>query len=141
MSQPNQWGAADRSFGAQTYGNNSPALIAGRFIDQMSEIRAQDIPTNGIPALFPMNDQSMIVAKFWDANAEIKTVIFRRDDSAIVEQAIAPQQPVIQKPKDPLELILSKLDNFDQRIRTIEEKQSGAGSYYGTENKDQKQEA
>ena len=139
MSQPNQWGAADRSFGAQTYGNNSPALIAGRFIDQTSEIRAQDIPTNGIPALFPMNDQSMIVAKYWDANAEIKTVIFRRDDSAIVEQAISPQ-PVIQKPQDPLELILSKLDNFDKRIRSIEEKQTGAGSYYGTENKEKNQE-
>lgn len=136
MSQPNQWGAADRSFGAQTYGNNSPALIAGRFIDQMSEIRPQDVPTNGIPALFPMNDESMIIAKYWDSNAEIKTVIFRRDDSAIVEQAISQQPP--QKPQDPLEIILSKLNNFDERIRAIEEKQSGAGSYYGTENRDQK---
>lgn len=133
MSQPNQWGAADRSFGAQTYGNNSPALIAGRFIDQVSEIRPQDVPTNGIPALFPMNDESMIVAKYWDSNAEIKTVIFKRDDSAVVEQAIAPQTPM-----NPLELILNKLQSFEDRIKSIEDKQNGAGTYYGTENKDQK---
>ena len=49
----------------------------GRFVNDMNEITANDVPMTGSYAIFPKNDMSEIYAKAWNANGQITTMTYK----------------------------------------------------------------
>lgn len=115
--------------GMQPY-QSAKAILPGRVITSMQEMRPQDVPMDGSPAVFPTNDGQYVYLKFWDQDCNCQTIRYVRDNSTIQKQ---------EKPKDPMQLIMERLDEIEKRI-SISEQQSGGGTqssssaeqYYGT---------
>lgn len=54
-----------------------PMGISGRVVPNAEAIAANDVPMDGSVAFFPMQDMSQILAKSWNADGTIKTVIYK----------------------------------------------------------------
>lgn len=62
--------------------------IAGKIVQSVEQVVANDVPMDGSIAVFPKQDLSEIYAKQWGADGTIKTVVFRPatvDASAVLE--------------------------------------------------------
>lgn len=57
----------------------SQTQMSGRFVNDVAEITANDVPMTGTYAIFPKQDMSEIYAKAWDSNGQIKTIRFKAD--------------------------------------------------------------
>ena len=84
-------------------------------ISNPNEITPQEIPMDGSISLFPMQDGSAVIGKFWDNNGQIKTIRF------IPENVEQPRQ------QDPFAAINERLDTLESLIRN--QRQNHKGSY------------
>lgn len=114
------------------YQQPAKAILPGRIITNMQEMRPQDVPMDGSPAVFPTNDGSYIYVKYWDQDCNLQTVRYKRDDSPIA---------IPEKPKDPMQIIMERLDSMEERIAASEQKNlstnSSAQQYYGSKEGEQ----
>ena len=78
-----------------------PRLI-GRSISANDQIPPKEIPSDGSPAYFPMQDGSAILVKVWTGNGTIQTVRY------VPEQAQQPSQPEEHSNEE----ILKRLDSM-----------------------------
>lgn len=51
--------------------------INGKVVQNPDNIAANDVPMDGSVAFFPMQDMSQILAKSWNADGTIRTIIFK----------------------------------------------------------------
>lgn len=51
--------------------------LSGRIVPNAESIAANDVPMDGSIAFFPMQDMSQILAKSWNADGTIKTLIYK----------------------------------------------------------------
>lgn len=56
--------------------NQSQGLI-GKVVNDFSEITANDVPMNGISAVFPKADMSEVQLRTWTANGTIQTITYK----------------------------------------------------------------
>lgn len=54
-----------------------PRGLNGKVVQSVEMITANDVPMDGSVALFPMQDMSVILAKSWNADGTIKTILYR----------------------------------------------------------------
>ena len=82
-----------------------PQGVLGRMITSPDQITPQEIPMDGSISLFPMQDGSAVIGKFWDSNGQIKTIRF------VPENVEQPRQ------QDPFVAINERLDTLESLIR------------------------
>ena len=87
-----------------------PHLI-GRSISANDQIPPKEIPSDGSPAYFPMQDGSAILVKVWTGNGTIQTVRY------VPEQAQQPSQPEERSNEE----ILKRLDSMEQKLNSLTE--------------------
>ena len=54
-----------------------PIGISGKVVQNPDSIAANDVPMDGSMAFFPMQDMSQILAKSWNADGTIRTIVFK----------------------------------------------------------------
>ena len=96
----------------QNYGNN----IAGKIVNDFSEITCNDIPMNGQGAIFVKGDLSEIVLKKWESNGTISTMPFK----PFVEQN--PNNVANDSLKGENDPFKSFLSTFEDQMRVLNEK-------------------
>lgn len=90
-----------------------PHLI-GRSISANDQIPPKEIPSDGSPAYFPMQDGSAILVKVWTGNGTINTVRYIPEQ---VQQA-SPQTPTDTSSN---EEILRRLESLENKITSLTE--------------------
>lgn len=89
-----------------TASQSRPQGVLGHMITSPDQITPQEIPMDGSISLFPMQDGSAVIGKFWDSNGQIKTIRF------IPENVEQPQQ------QDPFATINARFDALENLIRS-----------------------
>lgn len=89
----------------------TPSLV-GRIVTANDQIPPAEIPSNGTPAYFPMQDGSAILVKVWNGNGTINTVRY------IPEPAQPAPQP---QPQDnsAQEEILRRLESLENKLTSL----------------------
>lgn len=87
-----------------------PHLI-GRSISANDQIPPKEIPSDGSPAYFPMQDGSAILVKVWTGNGTIQTVRY------VPEQVQQPSQPEEHSNEE----ILKRLESLESKITLHDE--------------------
>ena len=98
-----------------TASQSRPQGVLGHMITSPDQITPQEIPMDGSISLFPMQDGSAVIGKFWDNNGQIKTIRF------IPENVEQPRQ------QDPFAAINERLDTLESLIRN--QRQNHKGNY------------
>lgn len=88
-----------------------PHLI-GRSISANDQIPPKEIPSDGSPAYFPMQDGSAILVKVWTGNGTIQTVRY------VPEQVQQPSQPNLPEDSSNAE-ILKRLESLENKITSL----------------------
>lgn len=93
------------------------STIRARYINSPEDIQLGEVPMDGSMPLFMMNDRSAIVGKYWDKDAQLKTVRYLPE---IVQEPVnQPQVPVVQTVIDPdISNRLDKLESLVQKCLT-----------------------
>lgn len=89
-----------------TVNQSRPQGILGHMITSPDQITPQEIPMDGSISLFPMQDGSAVIGKFWDSNGQIKTIRFIPEN---VEQTPS---------DDPFATINARFDALENLIRS-----------------------
>lgn len=96
-----------------------PSGINGRVVQSVEMITANDVPMDGSAAFFPMQDMSAILAKSWNADGTIKTVIFKPVNETV------PQNESQNKENLKFELsdgtVASFMNRFDELSERLEQ--------------------
>lgn len=105
---------------AQNTNTFSCPMIAGRMVDQESEIAPGEVPMDGKSvAVFVQNNLEHVYVKKWGGDGRIYTNTYVLD---------RPQQPVVQGPSnDILEQILGRLDGIEKQL--MKQKKSSNPNY------------
>lgn len=69
-----------------------PRGVNGRVVQSVEMITANDVPMDGSAAFFPMQDMSAILAKSWNADGTIKTVIFKPVNETLPQNSAQNQE-------------------------------------------------
>ena len=56
---------------------NQPQGLIGKAVNDFAEITANDVPMNGVSAIFPKTDLSEIQLRTWAANGTIQTITYK----------------------------------------------------------------
>lgn len=81
--------------------------LAGRVVNKLDDILPNEVPMDGTSSLFPLQDESAIFVKSWNADGTIRTVKYLREVTDIPKK----------KPSDPIE----ELKNYiDERFNKLE---------------------
>lgn len=97
--------------------------IAGRYVQDVNQVTANEVPMDGNFAFFPKEDLSEIYAKCWSADGQIKTIAFKPSEIMDANNT----SPSVEKSKidalgDATDGIISKLDVMTDKINAIEQK-------------------
>lgn len=84
--------------------------ITGRLIRTIDEVTPQEVPMNGSPGVFPLQDMSAIFVKAWTKEGNIATVRFvpEAQEEKQVSTNLDARLDAIDKRFDKLERMLSK---------------------------------
>ena len=85
----------------QMFGQQMQSNVFGKMIQAPTDIMPGDIPMNGTPCFFPMQDGSAIYMKAWSADGTINTMRF------------LPENPAAKEPTQ-LDRIENMLSNFNE---------------------------
>lgn len=88
------------------------ASIRARYINSPEDIQLGEVPMDGSMPLFMMSDKSVIIGKYWDKDAQLKTARYLREPDN--EPANRPQVPMVQTVIDPD--ISNRLDRLEQLV-------------------------
>ena len=69
----------------QMFGQQMQSNVFGKMIQAPTDIMPGDIPMNGTPCFFPMQDGSAIYMKAWSADGTINTMRFLPENPATKE--------------------------------------------------------
>ena len=86
----------------------APQLV-GRRVNANDQIPPSEIPSDGSPAYFPMEDGSAILVKVWTGNGTIQTVRY-------IPEPVQPQQP---RDSSVQEEILKRLESLEGKLTSL----------------------
>lgn len=82
--------------------------LKGRIVDDISEVKPNEIPMDGSFCYFPQRDGKKIFVKLWNSNAQLLTFCF------------IPEEPVLQAQenaeKQGYEKVLERLDEIEAKL-------------------------
>lgn len=108
------WNGPVQSYQPQPRSQLSPIPV--RVVFSPEQISPQEIPTNGMPAIFPLNDGSRIIVKSLLPNGTFSEAVYVPEITAPVEPQH--QQPQIQQ-TNPVEEMSKRLEVVEERINKI----------------------
>lgn len=73
------WGVQRNNTNAMMQPNIS--TIVGRVVPNQNDIKANEVPMDGTPGVFPQNDGSCIYVKQWNSNGTISTYKYVREQN------------------------------------------------------------
>lgn len=95
--------------------------IAGRTVQSMDQITANEVPMDGSLAFFPRQDMTEIYAKQWNADGTIKTVIYRPVMDNMVNSQGNNQNQQITIPDDVTQAFMDRFDELSGKIEQLEQ--------------------
>ena len=97
--------------------------MAGRYVNDFSEITANDVPMGGQPAVFIKNDRGEIQLREWSPNGQIITTLYKPQiepkQSEVSNVSNIPQQPLFDAKTEILEPIFNKLADLEQQVAKL----------------------
>lgn len=97
-----------------------PMGIAGRTVQSVEQITANEVPMDGSLAFFPRQDMAEIYAKQWNADGTIKTVIYRPVmDNAVNSQGNNQNQQITIS-DDVTRAFMNRFDELSEKIEQLE---------------------
>lgn len=94
--------------------------IAGRTVQSVEQITANEVPMDGSLAFFPKQDMTEIYAKQWNADGTIKTVIYRPVMDNAVNSQSNNQTQQITIPDDVTQAFMNRFDELSNRMEQLE---------------------
>ncbi len=94
--------------------------IAGRTVQSVEQITANEVPMDGSLAFFPRQDMAEIYAKQWNADGTIKTVIYRPVIDNAVNSQGNNQNQQITIPDDVTQAFMNRFDELSGKIEQLE---------------------
>lgn len=95
--------------------------IAGRTVQSMDQITANEVPMDGSLAFFPRQDMAEIYAKQWNADGTIKTVIYRPVMDNTINSQGNNQNQQITIPDDVTRAFMDRFDELSGKIEQLEQ--------------------
>lgn len=97
-----------------------PMGISGRVVPNAEAIAANDVPMDGSVAFFPMQDMSQILAKSWNADGTIKTVIYKPFVETPSNLSTANEKFNVELSDDVTQAFMQRFDDIADRISRLE---------------------
>lgn len=95
--------------------------INGRVVQSVEMITANDVPMDGSAAFFPMQDMSAILAKSWNADGTIKTVIFKPINETVPQNEIQNKENLkIDLSDGTVAAFMDRFDELSERLEQLE---------------------
>lgn len=98
-----------------------PMGISGRVVPNAEAIAANDVPMDGSVAFFPMQDMSQILAKSWNADGTIKTVIYKPFVETPSNLSTANEKMNVGLSDDVTQAFMQKFDDISNKISQLEQ--------------------
>lgn len=107
---------------ANQYISNVPSL-SGRFLNDFSEITANDVPMDGRSAVFVKNDKSEIQLREWSPNGQIVTTSYKaqicKNDSEADNVSTKLKETKFDANTEILEPLFARLEQLESKIDKI----------------------
>lgn len=95
--------------------------INGRVVQSVEMITANDVPMDGSAAFFPMQDMSAILAKSWNADGTIKTVIFKPINETVPQNEIQNKENLkFDLSEGTVAAFMDRFDELSERLEQLE---------------------
>lgn len=94
--------------------------IAGRTVQSVEQITANEVPMDGSLAFFPKQDMTEIYAKQWNADGTIKTVIYRPVIDNAVNSQGNNQNQQITIPDEVTKVFMDRFDELSNKMEQLE---------------------
>lgn len=98
-----------------------PMGISGRVVPSAEAIAANDVPMDGSVAFFPMQDMSQILAKSWNADGTIKTVIYKPFVENQTNLSSANEKMNVGLSDDVTRAFMQRFDDISNKISQLEQ--------------------
>jgi len=98
-----------------------PVGISGRIVPNAESIAANDVPMDGSVAFFPMQDMSQILAKSWNADGTIKTVVYKPFVETPSNLSKANEKLNVGLSDDVTQAFMQRFDDIANRISNLEQ--------------------
>ena len=100
--------------------SQQPIGIAGRTVQSVEQITANEVPMDGSLAFFPRQDMAEIYAKQWNADGTIKTVIYRPVMDNAVNSQGNNQNQQLTIPDEVTKVFMDRFDELSNKIEQLE---------------------
>ena len=110
----------ERLAGLQQF-QQMPMGISGRVVPNAEAIAANDVPMDGSVAFFPMQDMSQILAKSWNADGTIKTVIYKPFVETPSNLSTTNEKLNVGLSDDVTQAFMQRFDDIVNRISHLEQ--------------------
>lgn len=117
-----QMGQYQQNFQPQIQQIQQPIGLVGRAVNDFSEIKADDVPMNGTPAIFVKNDMSEIEVRIWGKDGLIRPTSYK----PILEQNTAENTNIPQMDFNALNEDVRALREDIKGVREMIEKSMNA---------------
>lgn len=98
-----------------------PRGVNGRVVQSVEMITANDVPMDGSAAFFPMQDMSAILAKSWNADGTIKTVIFKPINENVLQNEIQNKENLkFDLSEGTVAAFMDRFDELSERLEQLE---------------------
>lgn len=94
--------------------------IAGRTVQSVEQITANEVPMDGSVAFFPRQDMAEIYAKQWNADGTIKTIIYRPVMDNAVNSQGNNQNQQITIPDEVTKVFMDRFDELSNKMEQLE---------------------
>lgn len=98
-----------------------PMGISGRVVPNAEAIAANDVPMDGSVAFFPMQDMSQILAKSWNADGTIKTVIYKPFVETPSNLSTTNEKLNVGLSDDVTQAFMQRFDDISNKISQLEQ--------------------
>lgn len=103
--------------------------IAGKYVNDFSEINANDVPMDGRVAVFPKGDMSEIAVKNWESNGTIHTTVFKpvlstegnKNTSSETKGEYGAFNDVLQGIQNDIKMLTEKIDRIGKPVKSKKE--------------------
>lgn len=99
--------------------------LPGRYIQDSSEIRPNEVPMDGRVVYFPTKDGTTIIAKYWDQSGTLRDISYVPQIAPEEVAAVEGNKPSYPTVQDIDAVITPKIEFLNNRLQAIEAHLSG----------------
>ena len=100
-----------------------PRGINGKVVQSVEMITANDVPMDGSAAFFPMQDMSAILAKSWNADGTIRTIVYEPRQGKNQQKGNLPESENLKLclSDEVTVALMQRFDELSERLCQIEQ--------------------